>query len=64
MWFKIDNGDNPIIQMMITFLIQIGNVNRKMVGEIVLKFTYIRLNAEKKIVQNFLSLIISAPSII
>jgi hypothetical protein len=53
MWFKIDNGDNPIIQMMITFLIQIGNVNRKMVGEIVLKFTYIRLNAEKKLYKTF-----------
>jgi hypothetical protein len=38
--------------------------NRKMVGYIVSEFTYIRLNADKKIVQVFLSLILSTTSII
>jgi hypothetical protein len=47
-----------------SFPIQIGNFDKKMVGYIILEFTYIRFNAKKKIVQKVLSLIISTPSIL
>jgi hypothetical protein len=34
--------------MMKSFAIQIGNFDQKMVGYIILEFTYIRLNVDKK----------------
>jgi hypothetical protein len=43
----------PLIQMMKSFLIHIGNLDQQMLGYIVLEFTYIIWNADKKIVQVF-----------
>jgi hypothetical protein len=50
--------------MMKSLLKEIRNFDQEMVGEIVLKFTYIRLNADKKTIHVFLNLIISIASII